>query len=307
MKSTNEEENKDGRYFPSDSEMQILIHYLQIYFSHPERSIQRSQVVQTVVGILSATNKHWSHRTVRLWFNNNKRVFLRPSSPSSSSSSSSSQSPNQTSSQSSSQETNNENNSTFSPQLKFFIPTRSLSVAQLPTKLEQERQPIVSPQYAPPQTQQPKRGTLALQFSIENENILQNPNHLYQSQCESEANITNKIISLQDKKWEQLVGVQQSRTSLIDLTSVPPYEPQENDNSQRQPKLAECISFDLIETSSISTTGESILVSYDNETGSQRLHFHERYCEVGLLSPVSSMVYNESDGLIWVHSDSFIK
>ena len=117
------EEDKEVRYFPNDSEMPILIHYLQVYFSHPERSIQRSQVVQSVVSILSTKNKHWTHRTVRLWFNNNKRVFFRPSSPGIQQQQSHQQ-PNQ----------QTKDNAVVSSQAKapYYVPARSLSVVQLP-------------------------------------------------------------------------------------------------------------------------------------------------------------------------------
>lgn len=116
------EEDKEVRYFPNDSEMPILIHYLQVYFSHPERSIQRSQVVQSVVSILSGKNKHWNHRTVRLWFNNNKRIFFRPPSQITQPQVSKEQLP-----------PRHEQHLQSPPNTPYYIPARPLSVVQLPT------------------------------------------------------------------------------------------------------------------------------------------------------------------------------
>ena len=65
----------DGRYFPNEAESEILSKYISTYFSQQERSVQRAQIVQTVVQILSKTNPHWNQRTVRLWFNNNKKML----------------------------------------------------------------------------------------------------------------------------------------------------------------------------------------------------------------------------------------
>ena len=73
----NEDEGKEGRYFPTESEISTLAKYIQIYFSHPERSVQRSQVVQQVVGILAPQNPHWDQRKIRLWFNNNKKIYYK--------------------------------------------------------------------------------------------------------------------------------------------------------------------------------------------------------------------------------------
>ena len=68
----------DGRYFPTEAESEILSKYISTYFSQQERSVQRAQIVQTVVQILSKTNPHWNQRTVRLWFNNNKKMLGQP-------------------------------------------------------------------------------------------------------------------------------------------------------------------------------------------------------------------------------------
>lgn len=74
-----DEELKDGRYFPSPKEQAILTQTIDKYFSLPERSEQRSIVVQNVTAKLSEINSRWNHRAVRLWFNNNKRTCMKTS------------------------------------------------------------------------------------------------------------------------------------------------------------------------------------------------------------------------------------
>ena len=44
------------------------------YFSFPERSVERSKIVQTVSKILN--NSHWDHTFIRKWFNNNKYEYI---------------------------------------------------------------------------------------------------------------------------------------------------------------------------------------------------------------------------------------
>lgn len=75
--SNNDAENENtSRYYPKQQEMQILIPNLRRYFSYPERSQQRSQLVKDVKSYLEKINPHWNHRAVRLWFNNNKNNYL---------------------------------------------------------------------------------------------------------------------------------------------------------------------------------------------------------------------------------------
>ncbi|KAH0793240.1 hypothetical protein GPJ56_002798 [Histomonas meleagridis] len=75
----NEEEIKDNRYFPSKEEQLILTQAIDKYFSLPERSEERAIIVKSVTGQLTQINTRWTNRAVRLWFNNNKRTFLRTS------------------------------------------------------------------------------------------------------------------------------------------------------------------------------------------------------------------------------------
>jgi hypothetical protein len=72
-----DEDIKDGRYFPSEKEQVILMQTIEKYFQLPERSEDRSIVVQTVTAQLSDINPRWTNRAVRLWFNNNKRACLK--------------------------------------------------------------------------------------------------------------------------------------------------------------------------------------------------------------------------------------
>jgi hypothetical protein len=72
-----QDEPKDGRYFPSLKEQSILMQSIDKYFQLPERSEERSLVVQSVTGQLAEINTRWTNRAVRLWFNNNKRSCLK--------------------------------------------------------------------------------------------------------------------------------------------------------------------------------------------------------------------------------------
>lgn len=244
MQQAQDDENKDGRYFPSDSEMPILIHYLQVYFSHPERSIQRSQVVQNVVSILSPTNKHWNHRTIRLWFNNNKRVFYRPTSPQ--------QLPEQnqippaaSAPTSFSQDPEPPSPPMFAPAAipKYYLPTRSLSVEQVPTVMNSS-----------PEIQQPPPNMNASQWEryqrqqlrehIQKE-ALENPkngsfakylmdiksNFDYQTEKNPENQTTEILVLLNDQKWDRFVSEQPRKNSIEDKDSIPQIPEEKNFSS----------------------------------------------------------------------------
>ena len=75
-----DEEVKDGRYFPSPQEQAILTQQIDKYFQLPERSEERSLCVQQVTAQLANINPRWTNRSVRLWFNNNKRTCLKQNS-----------------------------------------------------------------------------------------------------------------------------------------------------------------------------------------------------------------------------------
>lgn len=65
-----------ARYYANPSELKILVQGLQRYFALPERSQNRNKIAKEVSQYLSYFSSHWSHRAVRLWFNNNKRTYL---------------------------------------------------------------------------------------------------------------------------------------------------------------------------------------------------------------------------------------
>ena len=64
--------NESKRYYPTPAEQNILTSNISRYFSYPERSPERSKVAADVSSSLQQFSPHWSHRAVRLWFNNNK-------------------------------------------------------------------------------------------------------------------------------------------------------------------------------------------------------------------------------------------
>ncbi|KAH0789003.1 hypothetical protein GPJ56_007079 [Histomonas meleagridis] len=70
------EQEPDGRrYYPNSVEQSILIQNVKRYFSQPERSQERTKIANEVSEELLKYSPHWTHRTVRLWFNNNKHAF----------------------------------------------------------------------------------------------------------------------------------------------------------------------------------------------------------------------------------------
>lgn len=178
-----EEDLKFGRYFPNETEMPILINYLQVYFSHPERSIQRSQVVQNVVTMLSPNNKHWNHRTVRLWFNNNKRVFLKPNS----------------------QEQQSEHPQYQKPTVKMMIPARSMSVVPF----QRVRQEEVLPQKKPLLVARPS--TFADVYLNEKNNLIKIVAGKLQAQLKSEEKLSYTI----KKNHDQLINKIISKNSTL--------------------------------------------------------------------------------------------
>lgn len=68
--------NSNARYYANPIEQQILIQGLQRYFSLPERSQNRNKIAKDVSTFLRRFSPHWSHRAVRLWFNNNKHTYF---------------------------------------------------------------------------------------------------------------------------------------------------------------------------------------------------------------------------------------
>jgi hypothetical protein len=61
-------------------EHSLLANHIQRYFETPDRSEQRAQIVREVLELLSGGGREWTHRSIRLWFNNNRRHYF-PSAP----------------------------------------------------------------------------------------------------------------------------------------------------------------------------------------------------------------------------------
>jgi hypothetical protein len=71
-----QEDRSSARYYANPAEQNILISGLRRYFSLPERSKDRNRIAYEVTQCLRYFSPHWSHRAVRLWFNNNKHTYL---------------------------------------------------------------------------------------------------------------------------------------------------------------------------------------------------------------------------------------
>lgn len=65
------------RYYPNAQEQSVLIPYLRKYFKYPERSPERNRIASEVSQMLLKISPHWTHRAVRLWFNNNRLTYLK--------------------------------------------------------------------------------------------------------------------------------------------------------------------------------------------------------------------------------------
>lgn len=71
------QEKGEQRYFPNKEELQILIPNLIEYFKLRERSNERKDMVNKTYELVKDLNPgHWTAGKVRLWFNNNKSVYL---------------------------------------------------------------------------------------------------------------------------------------------------------------------------------------------------------------------------------------
>lgn len=71
------QEKGEQRYFPKPEELAILVPKLKEYFQLRERSNERKEVVNKTYELVKNLNpEHWTVGKVRLWFNNNKSVYL---------------------------------------------------------------------------------------------------------------------------------------------------------------------------------------------------------------------------------------
>ncbi|OHT08846.1 hypothetical protein TRFO_22509 [Tritrichomonas foetus] len=76
MKPRDDDFGSAARYYATPQEQKILVQGLQQYFSLPERSQNRNKIAKDVSRFLCMFSPHWTHRAVRLWFNNNKHTYL---------------------------------------------------------------------------------------------------------------------------------------------------------------------------------------------------------------------------------------
>lgn len=286
MKGYAEEETKDGRHFPTDSESQILIHHLQIYFSHPERSMQRSQVVQSVVSLLSPTNKHWTQRTVRLWFNNNKKVYYRPTSPAN-------------------PDAGMEPPRPFrQPQRNFFQPVRSQSVMSLNCVVDREEEARARAHHYQPQAllpRQPKLGPLAMAIAGEYD-LIQNR----RPPEESEARIQQKVAEVFEAKWQQTVLNDPAPSSIQDDIATVPHGIMKH-SMKTTPLFQQVIPYEYIEASMITPSGDPMVIAYDMSTCSQIMSYNGMTVDVELSTPVSAVAYDLMNDVFWLHAGDVVK
>lgn len=62
----------NARYYPGREELVILYKKLPEYLSFPERHNKRNQIAHETSKLLHTYSERWTHRYVRLWFNNHK-------------------------------------------------------------------------------------------------------------------------------------------------------------------------------------------------------------------------------------------
>lgn len=62
----------NARYYPGREELTILYKKLPEYLTFPERHNKRNQIVHETSKLLHTYSERWTHRYVRLWFNNHK-------------------------------------------------------------------------------------------------------------------------------------------------------------------------------------------------------------------------------------------
>jgi hypothetical protein len=60
----------------TDYEQSVLIAHIQKFFAAPDRSVARADIVREVRSLLNVQNREWTSRTIRLWFNNNRKHYL---------------------------------------------------------------------------------------------------------------------------------------------------------------------------------------------------------------------------------------
>jgi hypothetical protein len=231
---------------------------------------------------------------VRLWFNNNKKVFFHPSGSNIASSA---------------VDSGPEGHHQRMEQPKCYVPSRSLSVVQLqhvpsyPRQVEEVRRPPTPSAIGPMYTGvsiQPKNGSFA-ECLLEEYKVLGHGCDIGRQLKEAKA-VSQKISSLHEDVWKQMIGAHVTRTTINadedECGSRGIFQPQE---------IPETVSYGLIETSLVLGLGDPVVVSYDAEVQAQRIHYGNMTADVGIMSPVASMTVDDSSGLIWVNSGNLVK
>ncbi|EAY21330.1 hypothetical protein TVAG_167050 [Trichomonas vaginalis G3] len=306
-----DDDNKEARYFPTETEMPILVNYLQMYFSHPERSLQRSRVVQSVVSVLNPTNKHWSHRTVRLWFNNNKRVFYHPTMLA-----------NAVQQQPERKETPQQ-----PVQPKKVIPQqppRSLSVAQFPPRFDHTNRifdernqviPKIQPPPIPlptqqmmiqPQSSMPPPNSLPNMIFHERETIMTLADDNPSAQLESASHITKKLIKMNDQHYDEFVSAQGMKLHAITDQQSMPTMLDQSDTSSLLKKTEIVEQYPFIEAG-LFIANKPAIITYNDDDGSQILYYKGSKTPVLFNSAVSSITFDEESQEIYIYSSGMMR
>jgi hypothetical protein len=65
----------------TQEEQAILASFIMRFFEAPDRSDERAEIVRQVLAAIHITDREWNARSVRLWFNNNRRTYLAEARP----------------------------------------------------------------------------------------------------------------------------------------------------------------------------------------------------------------------------------
>ena len=168
--------------------------------------------------------------------------------------------------------------------------------------------------------------------------MLNNPQNLNQVLLSVENDITDKISSIHEQNWMQIVAVQPSRTSIIDNDSIEISNnnicnnisngnipnsmanalengPVNVENNTLQPTVQDVSEFDMIDCALVtSNTGEAAVISWDCETQCQRFYFRDNVCALRaesispfIRSNAKAIAYSESSDTFWVNSGNFLR
>jgi hypothetical protein len=69
------------RILTTPEEREVLSTFINEFFERLERSKGRDEVVRRVCDVLRAANHRWTPRSIRIWFNNNRRRYVAEPSP----------------------------------------------------------------------------------------------------------------------------------------------------------------------------------------------------------------------------------